>query len=65
MGDDWEGRFDSLKSLCEVVYLPRTKSISTSEIKTLIAELKKNDLDKVQKSLNDAIEIIKQLNYSE
>ncbi|KPV96929.1 glycerol-3-phosphate cytidylyltransferase [Pseudoalteromonas sp. P1-8] len=65
MGDDWEGRFDSLKSLCEVVYLPRTKSISTSEIKTLIAELKKNDLDKVQKSLNDAIEIIKKLNYSE
>jgi len=65
MGDDWEGRFDSLKSLCEVVYLPRTKSISTSEIKTLIPELKKNDLDKVQKSLNDAIEIIKQLNYSE
>ncbi|MBB1406061.1 glycerol-3-phosphate cytidylyltransferase [Pseudoalteromonas sp. SG44-5] len=65
MGDDWKGHFDSLSSLCQVVYLPRTKSISTSEIKTLIADLKKNDLNKVQKSLNDAIEIIKKLNYSE
>ncbi len=25
MGDDWLGKFDELKSLCEVVYLPRTK----------------------------------------
>ena len=33
MGDDWQGRFDDLKSLCEVVYLPRTEGISTSKIK--------------------------------
>ena len=32
MGDDWQGRFDALRSLCEVVYLPRTPSISTTEI---------------------------------
>lgn len=30
MGDDWAGRFDELKSACDVVYLPRTPSISTS-----------------------------------
>ena len=34
MGDDWEGKFDDLKDLCEVVYLPRTPEISTSKIKT-------------------------------
>lgn len=33
MGDDWRGKFDSLKSYCEVVYLPRTIGISTSKIK--------------------------------
>ncbi|MGL4404043.1 MAG: glycerol-3-phosphate cytidylyltransferase [Fusobacteriaceae bacterium] len=33
MGDDWKGEFDFLKSQCEVVYLPRTKGISTSKIK--------------------------------
>ncbi len=30
MGDDWAGRFDHLADLCEVVYLPRTPSISTT-----------------------------------
>ena len=32
MGDDWEGRFDHLSDLCEVVYLPRTPAISTTQI---------------------------------
>lgn len=30
MGDDWEGKFDDLKSLCQIVYLKRTQNISTS-----------------------------------
>ena len=34
MGNDWEGKFDFLSDLCEVVYLPRTPEISTSKIKT-------------------------------
>ena len=33
MGDDWEGKFDFLKECCEVVYLPRTPEISTTQIK--------------------------------
>ena len=35
MGGDWEGdeRFEKLKDYCEVVYLPRTKGISTTKIK--------------------------------
>ena len=33
IGDDWAGKFDFLKSQCEVVYLPRTKEISTTKIK--------------------------------
>jgi choline-phosphate cytidylyltransferase/glycerol-3-phosphate cytidylyltransferase len=32
MGDDWAGKFDSLASLCRVVYLPRTPSVSTTEL---------------------------------
>ena len=30
MGDDWKGRFDHLKDICQVVYLERTNDISTS-----------------------------------
>jgi glycerol-3-phosphate cytidylyltransferase len=33
MGDDWKGTFDFLKEYCEVVYLPRTVGISTTQIK--------------------------------
>lgn len=34
MGDDWEGKFDFLKEEgVEVVYLPRTPEISTTQIK--------------------------------
>lgn len=32
MGDDWVGKFDWVKSACDVIYLPRTPSISTTEI---------------------------------
>lgn len=31
MGDDWKGKFDYLNEICEVIYLPRTKEISTTE----------------------------------
>ncbi|WKD48796.1 adenylyltransferase/cytidyltransferase family protein [Microbulbifer spongiae] len=37
MGDDWVGKFDHLQSLCEVCYLPRTPSVSTTEIIEIIS----------------------------
>lgn len=37
MGDDWEGKFDFLKEHCEVIYLPRTEGISTTQIKKELA----------------------------
>ena len=33
IGDDWKGKFDYLKDLCEVIYLARTPEICTSKIK--------------------------------
>ncbi|NDV90530.1 adenylyltransferase/cytidyltransferase family protein [Alteromonas sp. 345S023] len=38
MGDDWKGKFDEFKDVCEVVYLPRTPSISTTEIIEIIKD---------------------------
>lgn len=38
MGDDWAGRFDEFKSICDVVYLPRTPSVSTTEIIEVIRQ---------------------------
>lgn len=45
IGDDWTGKFDYLREYCDVIYLPRTKSISTTEIKKLLAENKDNSND--------------------
>ena len=37
MGDDWKGRFDEFKDICEVVYLERTPSVSTTQIIEIIS----------------------------
>ena len=39
MGDDWQGKFDDLKDIVEVVYLPRTEGISTTKIKQDLEKL--------------------------
>jgi glycerol-3-phosphate cytidylyltransferase len=33
IGDDWATKFDFLKEYCEVIYLPRTKNISSTQLK--------------------------------
>ena len=33
IGSDWEGYFDYLKEYCEVVYLPRTEGISSTQLR--------------------------------
>ncbi len=39
MGDDWAGKFDSMEEYCDVKYLPRTPSISTTEIIEVVKSL--------------------------
>ena len=39
MGDDWAGKFDWVNDVCEVVYLPRTPSVSTTGLIEHIASL--------------------------
>ena len=42
IGNDWEGKFDFLKDYCEVVYLPRTPEISTTQIKESLSNRKES-----------------------
>lgn len=39
MGDDWTGKFDFLKSQCEVIYFPRTPSISSTQIRNAMGQV--------------------------
>ncbi len=36
MGQDWAGKFDELRDMCEVLYLPRTPHISTTQVRAEI-----------------------------
>lgn len=39
MGNDWEGKFDELKDLCDVVYLERTPTISSTLLRAALTQL--------------------------
>lgn len=39
MGSDWENKFNELKEVCEVVYLPRTEDVSSTETKEYLKTL--------------------------
>lgn len=58
IGNDWKGEFDFLEKLCEVVYLPRTKNISTTDLKkslTRFLSISQNDL----KQAFDVLELLR------
>jgi glycerol-3-phosphate cytidylyltransferase len=52
MGDDWEGKFDFLKEYCEVIYLPRTKDISTTELKQSLNKFLSIEVEDIEKAFN-------------
>ncbi|MDK2907246.1 MAG: glycerol-3-phosphate cytidylyltransferase [Petrotoga sp.] len=71
MGDDWKGKFDHLSKYCEVVYLPRTEGISSTELREILKKfsndqakalsailqnLKEIDVNTVIRALNILIE---------
>lgn len=52
IGDDWEGKFDYLKEYCEVIYLPRTRGISSTELRSKFGFLIRNFLVSLLKRVN-------------
>lgn len=57
IGEDWKGEFDFLKEHCDVVYLERTKNISTTELKRSL----KRFLSISQSDLRKAFEVLEML----
>lgn len=41
MGDDWKGKFDDLNDIVNVIYIPRTPNISSSNTKYRIYNINK------------------------
>lgn len=63
IGDDWFGKFDDLKDICDVVYLPRTEDISTTKIKQTLTKINNKELDKIESSLHDIIDVVKNISF--
>jgi len=66
IGDDWKGKFDYLKEYCDVVYLERTKDISSTYLKE---ELKKfNTISELfykitKEDLKNLMDILERITY--
>lgn len=59
IGSDWEGKFDYLKEYCEVVYLPRTEGVSSTQIR---AEKNKLTIGLIGDSESDLTSLTKFMN---
>ncbi len=59
MGDDWLGKFDDLGDICDVQYVPRTEDISTTAIKKSLSKINAPELDRLESSLHDVLEIVR------
>ena len=57
MGHDWQGKFDELKEYCDVLYLPRTEGISSTDLKDALNKISKINI----KDINQAFEILQRL----
>lgn len=56
MGDDWQGRFDSLKPYCEVIYLERTSGVSSTELRGSLSRLLSSE-----KEISDVLGLLRSL----
>lgn len=52
MGDDWKDKFDYLKEYCEVVYLPRTDDVSSTDLKRILRILDRSHVTDLKKALD-------------
>lgn len=61
MGDDWIGKFDDLSDLCEVVYLPRTRDVSTTEIKQILHGMQQERVHALRRATEHVLELVSAL----
>ncbi|MBT0585038.1 adenylyltransferase/cytidyltransferase family protein [Alteromonas oceanisediminis] len=61
IGDDWAGKFDELEDIAKVIYLPRTKDISTTELKTVLSYLNKEKVVEIKNVVNNLTSLVEHL----
>ena len=61
MGADWEGKFDELSDRVELVYLPRTEGISTTEMKRILSAFDARHVEELKRTIDNIGQIVKEL----
>jgi glycerol-3-phosphate cytidylyltransferase len=61
MGGDWVGHFDDLKDIVEVVYLPRTPSVSTTEVKASLKAFSAQQVEALRSAVDMVSAIVRDL----
>lgn len=61
MGNDWTGKFDSLGDICEVIYLPRTRDVSTTEIKQIVKALNHDKVNELRNTVQQLLALVDNL----
>jgi glycerol-3-phosphate cytidylyltransferase len=61
MGDDWSGKFDDLSDQCQVIYLPRTADVSSTEIRQLVHSFKQEQVLALKNSAEYVVQLINKL----
>jgi glycerol-3-phosphate cytidylyltransferase len=61
MGDDWAGKFDDLGDICEVVYIPRTPDISTTDLKKYLNAINQEKLGAIKNMVDVLHEELKKI----
>lgn len=61
IGEDWKGKFDDLEDQVEVIYLPRTTGVSTTEMKRVLSEFDERHVESLKNTLDTLSQIVKEL----
>ncbi len=61
MGDDWVNKFEQYSDICEVVYLPRTHGISSSNIRSDISVIGSTNIEKLRDAAQSMLQLVNSL----
>lgn len=61
MGHDWQGKFDDLSNICQVIYLERTENVSTTEIKQALSLVDVEKIRELEKSFSTTLDILQSI----
>lgn len=61
MGDDWAGKFDDLGDACDVVYLPRTRDVSTTEVRQWVNGMQAERIGELRAAIEHAMRLSQDL----